>query len=175
VRSGSAPGLSIEELLALPAVVDLTTAGRAWRMGHSKAAELARAGEFPCPVLRLGRYWKVRKVELLRSLGVDPDSASAGLPSSSAASDNRHMSFERATAFYMGACQILGDNTQGMTPGERAVAYACLAQVETAVGLAKVICDAFPHVPIGEVAAADANLEMLSQRLIDGISEDPRQ
>lgn len=73
MRSGPAPGLSIEELVALPAVVDLTTAGRAWRMGHSKAAELARAGTFPCPVLRLGRYWKVRKVELLASLGLNLD------------------------------------------------------------------------------------------------------
>lgn len=72
-RPPTAPGLTIEELLQLPAVVDLTTAGRAWGMGHSKAAELARNKEFPCPVLRLGRYWKVRKVELLASLGLNLD------------------------------------------------------------------------------------------------------
>lgn len=72
-RSPAGPEMSIEDLLALPAVVDLTTAGKAWRMGHSKAAELARKEEFPCPVLRVGRYWKVRKVELLRSLGLNLD------------------------------------------------------------------------------------------------------
>lgn len=71
--SRPAPEMSIEELVALPAVTDLTTAGRAWRMGHSKAAELAREGTFPCPVHRVGRYWKVRKVELLASLGLNLD------------------------------------------------------------------------------------------------------
>lgn len=68
-----APEMTIEELLALPAVMDLATAGRAWRMGPSKAAELARAEEFPCQVLRVGRYWKVRKVDLFRSLRLNLD------------------------------------------------------------------------------------------------------
>lgn len=72
-RTAQAAGMSIEDLLALPAVVDLATAGKAWRMGHSKAAELAREENFPCPVLRVGRYWKVRKVELLHSLGLNLD------------------------------------------------------------------------------------------------------
>lgn len=72
-RTSQAPSMSIEDLVALPAVTDLTTAGRAWGMGHSKAAELAREESFPCPVYRVGRYWKVRKVELLRSLGLTLD------------------------------------------------------------------------------------------------------
>jgi hypothetical protein len=69
--------MTIEELVALPPVTDLTTAGRAWGMGASKAAELARAGEFPCPVHTLGRSKKVRKVDLLASLGLNLDGTPA--------------------------------------------------------------------------------------------------
>jgi hypothetical protein len=72
--------LTIEELLALPAVVDLTTAGRAWGVGETKAAELARAGEFPCAVRPLGRKRQVRKVDLFRSLGLNLDGTPAGSP-----------------------------------------------------------------------------------------------
>jgi hypothetical protein len=65
--------MSMEELLALPVVVDLDTAGRAWGLGRTKSQELARAGEFPCTVFRLGRYYRVRKEELMRSLGFGMD------------------------------------------------------------------------------------------------------
>ena len=44
--------MSQAELLALPSAVDLTTAGRAFGIGRTKAFELARAGEFPVKVLR---------------------------------------------------------------------------------------------------------------------------
>lgn len=67
--------MTVEDVLALPPVTDLTTAGRAWGIGATKSAELAKADEFPCPVLRLGRKYKVRKVDLLRSLGMDLDGA----------------------------------------------------------------------------------------------------
>jgi hypothetical protein len=36
-----------DELLALPVSVDLTTAGRAFGLGRTRAYELARAGQFP--------------------------------------------------------------------------------------------------------------------------------
>jgi hypothetical protein len=66
--------LTVAELLALPAAVDLPTAGRAWGLGRTKSHELARAGEFPCPVLRLGNAYRVTRSDLLTSLGIDPDS-----------------------------------------------------------------------------------------------------
>lgn len=66
-------GMTVEELLALPAVVNLETAGKAWRLSHSTAAELARSEEFPCRVLQIGKRYKVRKVDLLQSLGLNMD------------------------------------------------------------------------------------------------------
>jgi hypothetical protein len=49
------------------------------------------------------------------------------------------MSFDRASTFYMGACHILQTDEAGVTPGERAVAYASLAQVEAIFSLAALI------------------------------------
>lgn len=65
-------GLTVEELFALPVAVDLPTAGRAWGLGRTKSHSLARAGEFPCPVLRIGNAYRVTRADLLKSLGVDP-------------------------------------------------------------------------------------------------------
>jgi len=56
------------ELLTLPAVVDIPTAGRAYGIGERLAYELARRGEFPVPVLRLGRLLRVRTADLLEHL-----------------------------------------------------------------------------------------------------------
>jgi hypothetical protein len=67
--------MSDEELRALPAVVGLPTAARALGIGSTKAYQLARAGEFPCALLRLGSRYRVSKAELFRVLGV-----SAGSP-----------------------------------------------------------------------------------------------
>lgn len=66
------------ELLALPVTVDLPTAGRAFGLGRTKAYEMARAGEFPCPVLPLGRRFKVTKANLLRALGIMAPGAEPG-------------------------------------------------------------------------------------------------
>lgn len=62
-------GMSRTELLALPVAVDLVTAGRALGLGRTKAHELARRGEFPCRVLRVGRAYRVPRAELLATLG----------------------------------------------------------------------------------------------------------
>ena len=64
--------MSQAELLALPSAVDLTTAGRAFGIGRTKSFELARAGEFPVKVLRVGRKFRVPKVAILEALGVTP-------------------------------------------------------------------------------------------------------
>ncbi|MEU9833274.1 hypothetical protein AB0D67_17250 [Streptosporangium sp. NPDC048047] len=63
--------MSLEELRALPVAVDLVTAGRAWGFGRTKSHELARRGEFPCPVLRIGNQYRVTRADLLRSLSID--------------------------------------------------------------------------------------------------------
>jgi predicted DNA-binding transcriptional regulator AlpA len=67
-----------EELLALPPAVDLPTAGRAFGLGRTTSYQLARAGEFPCPVLPLGHRFKVTKANLLAALGIGVPAAAPG-------------------------------------------------------------------------------------------------
>jgi hypothetical protein len=59
-----------DELLALPAVIDLTTAARALSIGRTRAFELVRRGEFPVPVLRVGATYRVPTAPLLALLGI---------------------------------------------------------------------------------------------------------
>lgn len=63
--------MSMEELYALPAAFDLETAGRALGLGRTKSHELARAAEFPCPVLRLGKVYRVTKADLFLVLKLE--------------------------------------------------------------------------------------------------------
>lgn len=67
-------GMSDDELGALPATVDLPTAGRAFGLGRTMSYELARAGKFPCPVLPLGSRFRVTRTDLFSALGMPPDS-----------------------------------------------------------------------------------------------------
>ena len=63
--------LSVEEVLALPASVDLETAGRALGLGRTKTNDLARAGEFPIPILILGRRSRrCTKAHICQALGL---------------------------------------------------------------------------------------------------------
>ncbi|CAG6398532.1 hypothetical protein NMG29_06120 [Streptomyces cocklensis] len=63
-------GMSRAELLALPAAVDLETANRALGLGRSKGYELAKRGEYPCRLLRLGNSYRVVTAELQALLGL---------------------------------------------------------------------------------------------------------
>lgn len=69
-RAAPTPALTIKEILALPASVDVPTAARCFNISESKARELARRGEFPCPVLKVDRKWKVPTAGILRALGI---------------------------------------------------------------------------------------------------------
>ena len=62
--------LTLAEIAGLPAVTDLVTAGRALGIGRTTAYELARAGKFPCPVIRAGGTWRVPTAGLLDLLGL---------------------------------------------------------------------------------------------------------
>lgn len=59
-----------EEVADLPVVVDLVTAGRVLGMGRTTAYEAARRGEFPVPVLRVGRRYRVVTAHLRDLLGL---------------------------------------------------------------------------------------------------------
>ncbi|MFC3573802.1 hypothetical protein ACFOZ0_11065 [Streptomyces yaanensis] len=63
-------GMTREELLALPAAVDLDTGNRALGLGRSKGYELAKRGAYPCKVLRLGKAYRVVTADLLNLLGL---------------------------------------------------------------------------------------------------------
>lgn len=62
--------LSRSELLALPVLIDLETAGQAFGLGRTTSYALVRAGQFPVPVLRFGRGYRVRAADVLALLGV---------------------------------------------------------------------------------------------------------
>lgn len=61
--------LTEAELLALPATMDVPTAGMAYGWGKTKSNLLARTGEFPVQVLTRGRSRLVTKYALLTDLG----------------------------------------------------------------------------------------------------------
>ena len=82
--------LTLAEIADLPAVTDLVTAGRALGLGRTKAYELARAGQFPCPVIRAGKAWMVPTAGLLALLGLPVPGSSGRITVHSPASDCRH-------------------------------------------------------------------------------------
>ncbi|MFE7130362.1 hypothetical protein ACFVIM_05850 [Streptomyces sp. NPDC057638] len=69
-----------DELLALPVSVSLETANRALSLGRTTGYELARRGEYPVRLLRLGNAYRVARADLLRYLGVDADRRGSGVP-----------------------------------------------------------------------------------------------
>lgn len=71
-------GLTRRELLALPAAIDIRTAGRALGLGERKSYQLAQDGEFPVRVLRLGGSYRVSSAELLAYLGIETPEARDG-------------------------------------------------------------------------------------------------
>ncbi|MFB8242950.1 helix-turn-helix domain-containing protein [Kitasatospora purpeofusca] len=68
-RSG--PPLGFAEAFDLPLSVDLRTAARAFGVCPGTAYRLIRLGAFPCPVLRMGRRYRIPTAHLLRSLGIE--------------------------------------------------------------------------------------------------------
>lgn len=78
-RGGADQPLTRDELLSLPASVPLwPTAGRAVNVGRTKTFQLAKDGQFPVPVLRLGSSYRVRTADLLEFLGIEPSQVRAG-------------------------------------------------------------------------------------------------
>lgn len=78
-RDASVEGLTVRELLDLPAVVDVETASRALGISRSHGYNLARSGDFPCKVIRAGRCFRVQTADLRRVLGV-PNQAPVPVP-----------------------------------------------------------------------------------------------
>lgn len=72
VTDSRATQMTLEELLALPPTVNVTTAARALGIGVHKAYALIRSGTFPVRTLSLGSTVKVPTAALWGVLEVAP-------------------------------------------------------------------------------------------------------
>ena len=67
--------MTAEQVLALPAVVDLQTAARALGIGRTVAYDLVRTGAWPTPVLRVGKLIRVPTAPIAQLLCLGTPSA----------------------------------------------------------------------------------------------------
>lgn len=67
--------MSASECRALPVTVDVVTAGRALGLSRDHSYDLVKAGDFPVPVIRVGRRWIVPRAGLLKALGIEDAAA----------------------------------------------------------------------------------------------------
>lgn len=65
---------SREEIHALGVRTDLETAASVWGIGRTRAYELARAGEFPSPLVRIGTRYVALVTPMLHALAAEPAS-----------------------------------------------------------------------------------------------------
>lgn len=72
------PAMTLAETAELPTVLDLATAARALGIGRTTAYALARRGEFPCPLIRVGGAYRVPTAGVLQVLGLPASRARAG-------------------------------------------------------------------------------------------------
>lgn len=63
-------GLSIGEVMALPAVLDLRTACKVLGIGRTTGYALAQQGRFPCPVFPVGAQYRIPTAGVLELLGL---------------------------------------------------------------------------------------------------------
>lgn len=68
--TGASARLTQEQVRALPPVVDVPTAAAVLGVGRTAAYELIRSGEWPTPVLRLGKLIRIPTAPLLELVGV---------------------------------------------------------------------------------------------------------
>ena len=62
--------MTVEQMRNLPPVVDVLTAAATLGIGRTAAYELIRIGQWPTPVLRLGKLIRVPSTPLLDLVGV---------------------------------------------------------------------------------------------------------
>ncbi|MCX4576564.1 helix-turn-helix domain-containing protein [Streptomyces sp. NBC_01571] len=87
--------MSRGELLALPASIDVETAGRALGLGRTTAYALTKSGEFPCAVIRAGRSYRVVTQDLLQLLHITPENSDGARSSHPAPSDENSSVHQR--------------------------------------------------------------------------------
>ena len=70
--AAAGPVLRLGQSRDLPASVSLLEAARALGIGRTSAYNLARRGEFPCPLIKVGALYRIPTAGLLRLLGLTP-------------------------------------------------------------------------------------------------------
>lgn len=65
--------MTVADVRALPAAVPLVEAAKALGLGRTVAYALARSGQWPTPLLRLGAQWRVPRAALLRLLELEDE------------------------------------------------------------------------------------------------------
>lgn len=65
--------LQIADAASLSPTLDIITAARWLGIGRTTAYRLAEHGEFPVPVLRIGRCYRVPTAPLVALLGIRPE------------------------------------------------------------------------------------------------------
>ena len=63
---------TVDDVRALGVTTNIVTAGAVLGIGRSTAYQLARTGQFPVPVMKVGAQYVVAVTHLLRSLGINP-------------------------------------------------------------------------------------------------------
>lgn len=89
------PSLGRDDILQLPAVIDIETAARAFGLGRTTAYALAKAGEFPCELIKAGRSYRVITADLWRVLRIAPENSDGARSSHPAPSDENALTNQR--------------------------------------------------------------------------------
>lgn len=71
---------TVAEVRAWPVTVSVPEAGRCWRIGRDASYDLARLGEFPVPVLRLGTALRVTRASIMAALGIPDEPVTPSSP-----------------------------------------------------------------------------------------------
>jgi predicted DNA-binding transcriptional regulator AlpA len=69
-RQNKTAQMSVSEVRALPVMIPVVEAGRAFGLTRDGVYHLLKHGEFPCRTVQVGRAKKVPRAELLRVLGM---------------------------------------------------------------------------------------------------------
>ncbi|MFK0192507.1 MULTISPECIES: helix-turn-helix domain-containing protein [Kitasatospora] len=69
--SGVQGGMRFSEVFDLPLTIDVRTAARVLGLCPATVYRRLREQDFPCPVLRPGRQYRIPTAGLLRALGIE--------------------------------------------------------------------------------------------------------
>lgn len=110
-RLGAIGGVALtrEDLVALPPTVDLQTANRVLSIGRSTGYGLAKRGEYPCKVLKLGNAYRVVTADLQRLVGVEDtpqEPALAAPPSDRGNAASGHETRARRCGCHCSCCSL---------------------------------------------------------------------